>query len=288
MKRVIISTDCIADIPEDIVQKLQISMMYYYIRVDQYRFQDLSEMDTEVLIEYIDTHEDYPETGCASAEEYRDYFHKLCREAAAVIHLSMARYMSKGYDTACEASADMEQVYVVDTGVTSSSLAILAMYAADLSRRGCPAAVILEALERKKKLQLSTFLVNKTSYMVRGKKMGARIARILDALRLRPVFIAKNSRLNVIGVVFGGDRAAARVYINRLLRNKDAIDTSILFITTAGCTEEFQKWLCQEAKKRVKWDRIILQPASATTSCNWGSESFGLLFARKQETAYGR
>ncbi|MDO5145694.1 MAG: DegV family protein [Eubacteriales bacterium] len=282
MNKVIISTDCVADLPEEARKRLHIPVMHYYISTRKARFQDMFEMDSGALIDYIEAHEDFPRSSSASAEEYREYFLKLQKSApAGIIHISMAKNSSEGFQNATEAARGMEQVYVVDSGVLSSSVAILVLYAADLSRRGCPLPVLLEAIEKKKKKLSSSFVVRDVEYMIRGGKMNEKIGDIVKGLRLQPLFMLKDSKIILQDFFLGGEKYYARSYINYILRRQSTIDPSVLFITTAGCTEAFQNWLCEEAKKKVKWDRIILQPASATISCNCGPGSFGFLFARK-------
>lgn len=250
MKRIIISTDCVADLPEDYRKKKNIYMMHYYIQVEKARFQDVFEMDSSSLIRYIEVHEDFPKSSSASAEEYRAYFQKISKEAAGgVVHISMGKYASDGYNMAKKASEDMKDVHVLDSGALSSSMAILALYAADMAERGCPLPVLLSALEKKRNKLSTSFVVDNTEYMIRSGKMNGRVGRLLESLRLHPFFNMSGSRICLAGFCPGSEKNYAKRYINWALKDTASIDPSLLFITTAGCTEELKEWLKQEAKK---------------------------------------
>lgn len=282
MKKIIVSTDCVADLPEQLRKKMDIHTMHYYIKVAGARFMDGFEMDSASLLRYIDTHEDFPKSSCASVEEYREYFCRLREEPCeGIVHISMGRYSSDGYDTAKKAAEDMQEVTVVDSGALSSSMAILALYAADLARRGCPLGVLKKALERKKEKLSTSFVVRDTKHMVWGGKINERVGMLLERLRLHPFCGMRGSRICLVGFFLGNERSYGRRYINCVLGNPDTIDPSLLFITTAGCTEEMKQWLEQEARKRVAWEKILFQEASATVSCNCGPGTFGLLFSRR-------
>lgn len=282
MKKVIISTDCVADFPSDIRKKMEIPVMPYFISTERARYLDVYEMDSEVLLQYIDYHDAPPKTSCPSEEEYRNFFEKLQRESpAGIIHIGMAKNMTGAYRHAKLASMDMENVHVVDSGAISGAIAILVLYAADMARRGCSTLEILDAIEKKKKKLVSSFVVRDLDFMIRGGKMDEKTGKLAKFFHLQPVFRVESSRLVLKDYFLGGEKHYAKNYINYILRNHETIDPAILFITTTGCTGEFKQWLYDEASRKIKWDKIIMQTNCAAISCNWGPGAFGFLFARK-------
>lgn len=78
-------------------------------------------------------------------------------------------------------------------------------------------------------------------------------------------------------------RRMDRKYVKALLRNSGQIDTRLLFLTYAGCSVRQLDEILAEVEKYVKFDKIILQKASATVSGNCGIGIFGLMFVRKRE-----
>ncbi|MDE6739252.1 MAG: hypothetical protein K2K07_09170, partial [Lachnospiraceae bacterium] len=72
-------------------------------------------------------------------------------------------------------------------------------------------------------------------------------------------------------------------YVKKLLRHSKQIDTSVLFLTYAGCTVHQIEEILEEVEKYIHFDRIITQKASATVSSNCGVGVFGLMFVKKKE-----
>lgn len=281
MKKIVISSDCVADIPKFLAEKYRISIMYCYILTEHCRFRDWHEIDSQAVVDYMASHEDYPRSQAAPAEEYREHFQRLMDEGAdEIIHFSVARHFSECYNRAIHGAEGMENVHVVDTGALSGAMAIVVLLAADLAMRGAPLAVILSAAEKKKKMVNTSFITMDPMYMAAGKRMNERVAKISKRLHLRPVCEMRDSRLRIGAYLAGNQKRCARTHLKWLLRQSQHVDGGIICIMTVGCTPEFQTWLYEETKRRLRWDRVIVHNASATVSCNWGPGTFGVFFSK--------
>ncbi len=281
-RMVLISTDCVCDLPDEYINKYQIPMMYYYITTEAARFQDTFEMTSGDLIEYIEQDGKRAHSGCSSMEEYRQFFLKL-REATdkPIIHICMARGVSSAFEFAGKAAEGIEQVYVVDSGHLSGGMAIMVLAAVEMAERGAVCEVILAELEKLKSQVSTSFIVNSTECLALNGKIDERIARLCDFFRVHPILTLQDSQMKVAGVGFGSQQTYARSYIRKTLRKKNKIVPDIVFLITAGCSYEFQEFLKEEISQRVEWQRIIVNAASATISCNCGSGAFGILFMEK-------
>ena len=80
---VLVSTDCVCDLPKELREKYQIPIMYYYIRTKEARFQDTKEITSEELIEYIEEDKKTANSKSASIEEYEEFAQKLEEEKLA-------------------------------------------------------------------------------------------------------------------------------------------------------------------------------------------------------------
>ena len=70
-------------------------------------------------------------------------------------------------------------------------------------------------------------------------------------------------------------------YIRDNFKGKKNIDTRILFITYAGCSSRQLKEFKEEIEKYQKFERIVVQKASATISSNCGLGTMGVLYIKK-------
>lgn len=282
METVMVSTDCVSDLTQEILDRYKIPLMYYYVKTEEARFQDTREMSSDNLIEYIEQDKKRAFSSCASVEEYREFFNGLLKKTnAEIIHICMAQHVSNGYAFAVEAAADMERVHVVDSGHLSGGMGFMVLTAADMAERGAGCELILAELERMREKVSSSFIVNSTECLYRNGKIGKGVDTLCSIFSLHPILQLQQSHMRPVGVRIGSKKRFARSYIRWVLRHSDDIMTDMVFLITAGCSYEFQQFLKKELEKHMKFRQIILNEASATISCNCGSGAFGVLFMRK-------
>lgn len=279
---VLVSTDCVCDLTKKLRERYQIPIMFYYVHTEEARFQDIREMTSDDLIEYIEGQGKKAFSSCASVEEYREFFEQQRRKTnAPIIHICMAQYVSDAYYTATEAAREIEQVYVVDSGHLSGGMGIMVLTAADMARRGAPCQVILEEIELIRDKISSSFVVESVDCLYRNGRIGKKIAGVCNMFSLHPILKLSHSHMGPAGLCVGSQKRFARAYLRWALRRKEEIVPDVIFLITAGCSYEFQQFLKQEITKRMPFRTIVVNKASATVSCNCGSGAFGVLFLRK-------
>lgn len=275
---VLVSTDCVCDLTKELREKFHIPMMYYYIRTKEARFQDTKEITSEELIEYIEEDKKTANSKSASIEEYEEFFEGLRKKTSGpIVHICMAKYVSEAYDNATKASERFKEIYVVDSGHLSGGMGIMVLAAADMAKRGAGVEMILEEMENMREKVSSSFIVNSTECLYRGGRITEGVHNFCKMFALHPILQMSESKMKPVGICIGGQQRIARAYIRRTLRKKNIVK-DIVFLITAGCSYEFQEYLKEEIKKRVQWDVIIVNEASATITCNCGSGAFGVLF----------
>ena len=162
-RMVVISTDCVCDLPAEIRQRYQIPVMYYYIQTEDARFQDTFEMTSGDLIEYIEQDGKRAYSSCAEQEEYCRFFSALREKTTSpIIHICMAHKVSSAYANAGKAAEGMENIYVVDSGHLSGGMGLMVLAALEMAERGAVCEVILAELERLKGKVSYSFIVNST------------------------------------------------------------------------------------------------------------------------------
>ncbi|MGN0506683.1 MAG: DegV family protein [Lachnospiraceae bacterium] len=280
-KKVYITTDCVCDLPEEAFKQYEIGDMYYYVNVGKARFCDVNEITSGNLLEYLATHEEHAKSHCASVEEYETFFANALSIGEQVIHISMAQHASDGYKTAMAAAQGFDNVTVVDSGHLSSGMGLMVIHAADMAKKGYQTGEILNELEKIKSRISTSFIVPSADCMYRSGKVGKPVKDICDLLNLHPVLALKRSRITLSGIKSGNLKRSYNDYIRKALKGKKNIDTRVLFITYAGCTVRQQKEFIEEVNKYQKFDKIILQKASATISSNCGLGAMGVLFMKR-------
>jgi len=280
MTKIVVSTDCVCDLPLKLIEKYSIPVMYYYITIDNFRFRDIKEIDSNSVLEYL---EDNKRATSMSApeEEYKTFFEENTKEGNILIHITSLKQISEGYKNAFEASKDMENVFVVDSCKISGAMGFLVITAADLAKKGATVEIILKELEKVREKIECSFVLKSADCLTYNSRLDHRISDLFNTLSIHPVMSVRNRKLTFEKFILGNEKLYIRSYIRDVLYHPSDIDDNLLIINTVGFSYEMQQFIVSETKKYVDFKHIYVEKASATISCNCGSGTFGLLFMRK-------
>ena len=283
-RSILVTTDSVCDLPEALVKEFGISVCPYYICTEEGRFLDGQELNADELLAHIAK----GRKGYSQPPEVADYerfFAEKLTEAQNVIHITMAKHVSAGYQNALEAAKSFDNVTVIDSGHLSSSMGLAVLRAAYLAEHHATRAEIAAAVKRMEQFISSAFIINDTQMMCRSGRISKRIQVLCDALLLHPILVLKKSRMVVHSAEMGGFANVVKKYVKKVLQETRTIDRSILFITYSGLDEEKLQYIQNLVEQYCPFERVYLQKASSAVACNCGPGSFGLLFMRKDDGA---
>lgn len=278
-RNIIISADCTCDLPEEMLEEYSIKTIPFYIMVNNARFQEGTEVASEMLVDIFEKPENRISSAPASVEEYREYFIKQSDNGRAeIIHVSVSSTFSSAFANALEAAQDMKNVHIVDSQLFSHGTGLLLMTASRLVKSGISAEKIVEELTKLRSKVSCSFALKTTQYAAKNNRVGPTTSHLLDLFKVKPIIRINRNVLEVDGFCLSGVRSHARKYIRKTLKKHKKISDAVLFITTSGCSEEFKQYIYDEATKNIPWQKVYTLDVSATNFCNLGPESFGLMF----------
>ena len=279
-KLVMITTDSVCDLPEQLVRSKQVVVMPYRVCTEEGEFLDGIETDSDGVLAYLcsdgEIHSEAPQV-----EDYEEFFAEQLTKAQYVVHISMAQHVSEGYAHAMEAAKDFDNVYVVDSGHLSSGMGLLVLRAAQYAAAEMTPEAIIEALRTEQNRISTSFVVDSTEYLARAGRIAGKIHTLCKVLMLHPVITLKRSRITVGSICVGTRAHMWEWYISSELCHKREIDPSMLFITYAGLNEQELKEIEAQVREKVNFETIIFQKASPAILTNCGPGSFGLLYMKK-------
>lgn len=280
-KKIYITTDCVADLPEDLLEKYDIRLMYLYIKTENGRFADTREIDSDSLSQYLTETSSTVHADSVSVEEYEEFFAEALTQAEHVIHISMAAYAGKSYGVAVLAAKGFDHVNVIDSGHISGGEGLVALYAAKLAMEGYQVSEICAELERIKERIETKFLMPSARIFYQNGYTNLLTTKICDIFRLHPVLAMRQSRIIIVGTRTGKLENAWKRYIRYHLRRKRKINTDIVVITHVGCSVRQQELIRQEVLKQVPFDKVIMQRGSFSNACNAGIGTIGIAYYTK-------
>ncbi|MDD6572168.1 MAG: DegV family protein [Thermoflexaceae bacterium] len=279
---IMISTDSVCDLPKQLVDKHQITVMPYRVVTEGGEFLDGVETETDGVLSYIGEMGRRAQSEAPEVADYEEFFAEQLTKAQYIVHIAMAKNVSRGYENALEASKTFDNVFVVNSGHLTSGMGMMVLCAAEYAANGMSADAIVNEMKNLKMRVKTSFIVDSTEYLARVGRISLKIDTICRAFMIHPVIILKNSSMKVGAVRIGTRDYAWKKYIASALNNMGKVDKRILFIDHAGLTNEELKEIEKQVRSKGDFENIIYQKASPAISANCGPGTFGLMFIMKE------
>ncbi|MCM1325065.1 MAG: DegV family EDD domain-containing protein [Bacteroidales bacterium] len=277
-RKIYITTDCVSDLPEKLMEKYDIGLMYLYIRTDSGRFADTLEISADSLNQYMTDTVSSAFSDGVSVEEYEGFFAEALTQAEHIIHISMASGMGQSYETARTAAQCFDHVTVLDAAQMSCGQALVVLYAGKLAMEGYLAHDICQKVEKMKNHVRAWYIMPTAKIFGNRGYMGKTSAKMCEILKLHPIATMRRSRMVVKTAEGGRLEGAWKRFIRWHLRHKRKINTDIIFISHAGCSVEQQELIRKEVLRCIPFERVIMQRTSVSIACNSGIGTFGFAY----------
>ncbi len=286
-KDLLITTDSVCDIPYEMLQGLPVEVCPYYVHTLGGQFLDEKEISAGEIMDYMEKSGNTVSSESPEVSDYREFFMGQKKSHSKILHISMGRFASKGYDNARAAAEYVRDVYVLDSGQISSGLGLVVLKAARLAKEGMSLEELTEEVSSYSRNVSSSFIIREMEFLNRSGRLSDRTRRICEKLMLHPKLVMKGSRITVGGVGLGRWSSVKKAYIRKELKDFDRLDNELLFITHAGLSQEDLGEIREETEKYADFKDIRFVEASPAISSNCGRGTFGLLFAKEGKVKRG-
>lgn len=277
-KKIYITSDCCCDLPEEMLDKYDIKMMYLYIRTPQGRFADTREIDSDSLSQYTSSNSSNAYADSVTVEEYEGFFAEALTQAESVIHISLGSLSGKSYDVAVAAAKCFDNVHIIDSGQVSCGQGLVALYAAKLVMEGKLVEEICEEVEKMTPRVQTMVIMPGADIFHQNGRMRAITAKACRMFQLHPMAVMKNKKPVAVGLLGGTLESAWKQGIRWHLRKKRRISSEVVIVTYVSCSVKQQEWIVNEIKKRINFKKLIMQKASFSTACNVGIGSVAISY----------
>lgn len=277
-RKIYITTDCVSDLPENLMEKYDIGLMYLYIRTDSGRFADILEISSDSLNQYMTDIASNAFSDNVSTEEYESFFAEALTQSENVIHITMAAGVGQSYEAAKAATQGFDHVTVIDAAQISCGQALVVLYAGKLAMEGYSVQDICQKVEKMKTHVEAWYMMPSANIFGKRGYLGKTRAKLCGILNMHPIIKIHRSKMVMKGAKGGRLEGAWKRFIRSRLRHKRKINHDIIFISHAGCSVEQQELIRKEVLRCVPFDRVIMQRTSVTLACNSGIGTFGFAY----------
>ncbi len=277
-KRVCITADCACDLPEELLEKYDIKLMYLYVKTPHGRFADTREINSDSLMEYMTKENTTAFADRVTVEEYEEFFAEVLTQAESVVHLALASKCGRSYGTSVLAAKGFDHVHVIDSEQLSGGQGLVVLHAAKMALEGKKASEICESIDKMKGRVRMKFIMPGAEIFYHNGRVNAFPAKICSMLKLHPLGEVRQSKAMLVGILGGSLESAWRKGIRWHLRKKWRIDKDVVFITHVSLSVKQQEMVVDEVLKCIPFKQVIIEKASFTTACNAGLETIGIAY----------
>ena len=275
-----ITADSTCDLSPELVRKYNIGITPLSVIIDGQVFHDGVDVTPRDIFRASDAGEAV-RTAAVNTYEYREFFGEQLKTYDQVVHICISSEFSTCYSDACEASAKMDNVFVVDSRNLSTGSGLLVLEGAEMAAKGTDGAQIAETLRQRTGLVNASFVVRTVEYLRRGGRCSGMEALGAKMLHIRPSIIVADGKMHPGEKYRGRYEHYLKHYIEDTLADDSNIDFNRVFITHSPSEEGLVSFAIEKVKSYGLFREVLETMAGCTVCCHCGPDTLGILFMRK-------
>lgn len=281
-RRIRITTESICDIPEDLIRKHDIGIMYLYIKTAKGRFKDTVEIDSSDLMGKLTESKREIVPDGATVKEYEDFFRKELESSEEIIHLSFSSKMGESCKRAMEAAKSFSHVHVIDSGLISSGLGLMAIIASGWALSDRSVDSICEDIRKLgKNIELCFLLPSAAIYAEYG-RIAKKRSELYDALNIHPAISISGGKLSQVRAYRGDMDKVISKHIKTTLALAGRMDRRVpVIVTHVGLSPRSQNNILREMKRTIPENMLVMTKSSVSSAGNIGRGAVGIAFLRQ-------
>ena len=213
MPGVRIVVDSTADLPHNLAEELDITVVPVNVHFGGEVFADWSELTPLEFYDLLRTSPYHPYTSPPSPERFAEVYRSLTADGSAVLSLHFSNALGPTYDNAVKGAAMVEggRIELVDTRLVSVALGMTAVEAAVMAREGKGLAEIKRQAEETAARTRVFFTVDTLDYLARNGRIGRAQALLGSILAVKPVLTLEDGVITPFEKVRGDKRVVPRM-----------------------------------------------------------------------------
>ncbi|MCR5657277.1 MAG: DegV family EDD domain-containing protein [Butyrivibrio sp.] len=281
---ILITSESVCDLPKEVLDKIRIPLIHYYIKNKNGVFLDGIEAETDGVLEYMEEGDGMDlRVETPTPDDYEDFFAMHLSDATNIIHIAMSSKAGDAYKNAVIGASAFDNVTVIDSEHVSSGIGLLVMEAEQIAESGKDLESCIKAINKAKKKIHTSFLINDTNYLVRLGRVSPKFRGISRIFMIRPSIIFKEGVGRLDKILYGPTDGTRVRYIQMQLDKGQNIDKSVLFITHSSLSPYELDDVRRYVGNNMLFDKIYIQKESAAMAAIHGKGAFGLLYKIKEE-----
>lgn len=232
-----ILTDSTADLPKEICDQYQISVIPMYIHLNGKMYRDGEDIQPEMLFQQVEKTGSYPTTSAPSPADFLDFF----KRNSPAIYISVSSRLSATFRNAQLAleNLDKNTVDVIDSRSISSGYGQVVIQAAEWRDSGLEIKELSSHIRRLINQATGVFILNSVDYIYHGGRCSAIEHFVASSLHIRPLLtVTREGTLKVIQKIHGSRGKAVDRLFDFFADQFSTHHIQRIFLTHLKCDSE--------------------------------------------------
>ena len=276
-----IISDSTCDLSKELLDKYDISILPLHIILGMEEYKDGVEISPDKIFEWSDANKTTPKTSSSSLVEAIDMLTPYVEKGIEVVCFSISDSMSTSGNVVRLAVKELKAqnlVHVIDSANLSTGVGLLVIEAAVMAQNGKVASEIVAGMEKLKPFVRSSFVVDTLTYLYRGGRCSAVSAMAGGMLKLHPMIVVKDGKMEVAKKYRGKIQNVIMDYIKDMEAELKRAKKDRVFITHSGCDSDTIKDVKIYLESLNVFDEILETRAGGVVSSHCGPGTLGVLY----------
>ena len=273
-----IITDSAADLPAELQEKLDITVLRMKVIFGDEEYIDEIELSKEEFFKRLEVSEVLPKSSQVTPIQFEEAYKKILDEGNEPLAITLSSALSGTYQSATIAKDTLgdERIQIIDSKKVTFTEVLVVHTAATMAAKGCSMAEIVEHINATKERYVLRGVVNTLTYLKKGGRLSPARATIGSLLNIKPVIGITNGELDV-PFKFRGMKKALSGIIEELREKNIDLSKQTMFIGHANSPAEAEE-LKKLVEESFKVGEIYIAPMGPLVGTHSGPGCVGFAF----------
>lgn len=276
-----IISDSTCDLPVELLQQYDITILPLHIRKNGEFYLDGIEIKPSDIFSYVDSGGEICSTAAVNVGEFMDCFDVYSPLYDAVIVITIGSRFSSCCQNAQVAAQEYQNIYVVDSGSLSCGQGLLVLKAAELARKDISPEEICQQLYEAATHIEASFILDRLDYIKKGGRCSAVAALGANLLKIKPCIEVKNGQMTVGKKYRGSFAKVIGQYTKERLDSCRDVCTDLVFVVQSDAEQSAIDAAKHALAEDGRFEDVMDACAGCTVACHCGPNTLGVMFFRK-------
>ncbi len=285
MKKVVLIADSAMDLPKEIIEKEEITIVPFVISIGGSEYKDGINIETKQLYEYVNKYNELPKTAAISPLLWEETFKPHIDNGDDIFVLTIGKEISSTYQNANIAKNAFPEgrIEIVDSQALSGSIALIMLKAIKFRKEGKNLQEITKLINEIIPKVQTQFVIPSLDYLHKGGRCSGLTKFVGNMLSIKPQIKMVNGVMDVHKKSMGKMSRAVDMMLEDFfkLAKEDKLDLENVFITHSIADKMHTYIKTKVLESKLPIENLYESHASSSISTHCGPGTIGILYIEK-------